>query len=151
MRSLTKSQKRLFIVLGIVVAYFAFDVVKNWDSYSGFYGSKHGKAVAPNQTKLANNIVVKNTPRIISYDKNWNKDPFYTPGKTKKVVHRVRRSTQIYLNLKAISFAGQNSVAMINDRILKVGDAISGYRLTKIEPHRVILSGSGGTRVLTLK
>ena len=44
----TKSQKRLFIVLGIVVAYAAYDFISNKDDYDKMYGGKKEVVVKTN-------------------------------------------------------------------------------------------------------
>lgn len=149
MKQLTKSQKRLFFILALIIAYGVFDVVSNWDSYSGFYSGKHKK-------KTKNQVIDKKslnpTPRVEAseYEKGWKSDPFYVRVKMRTVKKR-SAPRQVYLKLDAISFANENSVAMINNKILKAGDSVSGYRLTKIEPKRVVLQKGGSIRVLRLK
>ncbi len=147
MANLTKSQKRLLILLAIVLAYAVFDVSRNWDTYMGFYKGKKG-TVHKKKNSTTRDASLK--IRKVEYTKDWNQDPFYVAVKTKPRKRVVRRRT-VSFHLKAISFAGDNSIAMINSRIMKVGDVINGYRLVSIQPKRVVLQKGTEKKVLTLK
>ena len=147
MQNLTPGQKRLFILLAIVLAYAVFDFVKNKDQYLGFYTKKENARVekAEQQADSLRTVRVRQV-----YQKAWKSDPFYMklPPKTPKKKPAKRRRT---FRLKAISFSGESAVAMINNRIVSVGDWIGGYKVLKIEPRRVILGRGSEAKVLTLK
>ncbi len=149
MSQMTKSQKRIVVVLLIVLGYAVFDIVKNWETYKGFYTGTSKK-----QSTKKSSVVSKKQPTFDTkkenYTSDWGKDPFYVKSQ-KKQVRRTNYRRTVNLYLKAISFAGGNSVAMINNRILKKGDSIAGYQVVKIEPERVILRKGSRTRVLSLK
>lgn len=154
MSSLTKGQKRLLIVMAVVLAYGIFDVITNKDSYFSYYSTKK-KDPKINQT----NVVNPNTPdvkkssiRNAKYLQTWGEDPFYN----QRFVRRqssgpVIIQSEVQLNLKAISYSGTNSVVMINDRVLMAGDVIEGFKVVKIEPSRVTLSKDGENKILTLR
>jgi hypothetical protein len=152
MSSLTKGQKRLLVVLAIVVAYGIFDVISNKDSYFGYYGgNKKEKKIKPA------NVVDVNIPEIkkvsnrnAKYLRTWGDDPFYNQRFVRRKISHVPVQTKVQLNLKAISY-GENSVVMINDRVLMVGDVIEGYQIKKIEPGRVLLSKGSENKTLILK
>lgn len=152
MSSLTKGQKRLLVVLAIVLAYGIFDVIKNKDSYFGYYrGNKKEKKIKPT------NVVELNVPEIektstlkAKYLHTWGDDPFYNQRFVRRRVVTQQVETEVQLNLKAISY-GENSVVMINDRVLMVGDVIQGYQVKKIEPTRVILSKGSENKILILR
>ncbi|GAB4371665.1 MAG: hypothetical protein Kow0042_14550 [Calditrichia bacterium] len=146
---LNKSQKRLLWILLLVVGYAAFDIIQNFDSYASTYGFKRKKSEQVNPSVEKPVQEMESLTRK-TYNKGWNSDPFYVPVVEKKV-RKVSRPQSVYLELNAISFATENSVAMINNRIVKVGDSIAGYRVSRIEPRRVVLIKGGQTRVLSLK
>ena len=152
MSSLTKGQKRLLVVLAIVLAYGIFDVITNKDSYFSYYS--HGKKDKGNKsTNVADlNIseIKKASNRSAKYLQTWGDDPFYNQRFVHKRVVTRRRQAEVQLNLKAISY-GENSVVMINDRVLMVGDVIAGYQIKKIEPTRVMLSKGSENKVLILR
>jgi hypothetical protein len=52
--------------------------------------------------------------------------------------------------LEGIVWSETEPVAMINGRILRVGGAVEGYIITKIEPQAVELQGERGTIRLTV-
>ncbi len=149
MAQLTKSQKRLLLVLFAVLAYAIYDVSTNWDTYFGYYTGKTKKSVT--QAEKAKAQSRSNTVQIKKiYDKSWKSDPFYVPEE-KKPERRAPVRQKSRFDLKAISSDGENSVAMINDRIVTVGDFINGYKITKIESRRVVLGKGAQSLVLTLK
>lgn len=153
MSSLTKGQKRLLVVLAIVVAYGVFDVINNKDSYLGYYsGGKKGKKIkAANVVDLNVQKIKKVSARNTKYLQTWGDDPFYNQKFVRRKVKPVIVQTEVQLNLKAISYNGANSVVMINDRVLMIGDVIEGYQVRKIEPARVTLSKGNVSKILTLK
>ncbi len=148
MKNLPNSQKGLLVFLVLVLAYAAFDFVKNKDTYLSFYGKntsgKRTVLTAPDSiNRDAQNATVK------KYSKDWAMDPFYTEPPQK--IRAVRRPAQESFHLKAISFAGENSVAMINDKIVSVGEWIGQYKVLKIEADRVILGDGAKSKILSLK
>ncbi len=148
MQSLTPGQKRLFILLAIVLAYAIFDFVKNKDQYLGFYGKKETAEVKAERSAQADSLRTALVRRV--YQKGWGGDPFYVKLPPRKVKKRPVRKARTF-RLKAISFSGESAVAMINNQIVTVGDWIGGYKVLKIEPGRVILGKGSEAKVLTLK
>lgn len=153
MSSLTKGQKRLLVVMALVLAYGVFDVVTNKESYFSYYSSK-----SQNKKAAPANVVNPNSPetqkrsvRNAKYLQNWGDDPFYNQRFVRRVSSPVIVQTAVELNLKAISFSGENSVVMINDRVLMTGDVIEGYQVVKIEPSRVTLNNGSENKILTLR
>jgi len=144
-----KRQKVLLIVLAVVVVFAIGDFVINSDDYSSFYGSDSKTAVeksAKPKTAAARVASARVTPPSA---KSWGRDPFDDPSHKPAPRRIVKKAPRVSLTLKAISYAGQASMAMINDQVLSVGDEIAGYRIVKIEQSRVLLSK--GDENLTLK
>jgi len=144
---ITKSQKRLFILLGIIVLYGIYDIIANYDTYSSFYTSDKPKAAVTAAKKdTVKTAVVQNE---IEYTAGWGKDPFYKVIVQRTAKKKVKRNFAPKLQLYAISYKGAQSAALINDNFLKVGAMVSGFRLQKIEKNRVTLSD--GKKTITLK
>ena len=143
---ITKSQKRLFILLGILICYLIYDVIANWETYSKFYSGEKAKPVQAAVKKDSTKIVSEQ--KEVDYLADWGKDPFYmviTSGPKRNV----KRTYTPKLDLYAISYKGDQSAALINDNFLKVGDMVAGYKLKKIEKNQVTLSD--GKRTIRLK
>ncbi|GAB4333806.1 MAG: hypothetical protein Kow0037_12160 [Calditrichia bacterium] len=148
MGQLTKSQKRLLVVLAVVLAYAVFDITTNWDSYTGVYKGKRNKGKSKSSKIITPKKIIKDSSFV--YNKDWGKDPFYVKVKTSKK-NKTLPKKRVPLKLIAVSSDGNTSVAMINDKILQVGESIAGYTVAKIEPTRVILKKGKDTRILLLK
>jgi len=149
MKNLTKGQKRLLVVLLIVLIFAIYDFVKNKDVYLNFYRKK----VTKSEKKVGDTNRAGKTSQMIkrlNYDKDWKSDPFFVKVKLKPI-KQVPKRKKVSFSLKAISYSETKAVALINDKIVSVGDYISGYRVEKIEPHRVVLKRGSENKVLILK
>lgn len=145
-----KRQKRMLILLGVVLSYAAFELITNSEQYFGYY-FKSETSVEADKTadQAAVQTQVIQPKGITKYDKDWGEDPFFIKSAVKK--QKTAKSTpQIRLTLSAISFGGGKPVAMINNEILGVGEQIEGYRIKSIEQTRVTLVKGTEQRVLTL-
>jgi len=146
---ITKSQKRLLILLGIVLIYAAYDFISNKDTYMGFYGKSKKTVVA--KKKNAQKAVKKENTALAgtSYLEHWSHDPFYKKIKSQKksVAKKLRK---INFHLFAVSIKANESVALINDKMVKEGDMISGYTVTNIGKKKVTLTKGKKTVVLNL-
>ncbi|HFE63209.1 hypothetical protein B1H10_02025 [candidate division KSB1 bacterium 4484_188] len=149
MSQLSKGQKRLLVVLLIIAAYAVFDVAKNWDTYMGFYSGKGKKEILVKKPVKEKLNARKQTNSVRVYEKGWKADPFFVTVQQKKTKRRKRSRTSLIL--KAISYAGDNSVAMINNRIVSVGDVVGGFKVLKINQQNVILGNGVVSKVLSLK
>jgi len=150
--NLNKKQKRLVILLAVLLAYAVFDFVMNKDEYLEYYSKKKitAKAKSKKAGKKAPPALKKKSVRV-EYTQNWGSDPFYEKIAYRKKRRAVRARKQVSLRLKAISYSGKSSVAMINNRVMMKGDVISGYRVVEIQPKSVILANGNERRVLHLK
>jgi hypothetical protein len=153
MSSFTKGQKRLLGVMVLVIGYGIFDVMTNKDSYFSYYGvkTKSEKISHPNVGDQNAPQIKKLSIRNAKYLQTWGQDPFYNQRFVRRRVVPVITRGEIQLNLKAISYNGENSVVMINDRVLMAGDVIEGYQIRKIEPNRVTLVKGGENKILILR
>ncbi len=94
---------------------------------------------AQSQVQTANRPVKR-----ITFE-GWGRDPFtrvrYDFDQTKLVDN---------LKLSGISLRGSNSFALINSKIVKVGDEIEGMKVVAIKEDRVILRYKGREIIVTL-
>jgi len=148
---ITKGQKRMLIALSAVVAFAAYDFISNSDTYLSFYSGKQTAAPKTNIPKTQNVEEAKDSRNMEFYTK-WGTDPF-AEIKKEVVVRRVERPVQTgtTFRLSAISYMGNNSVALINDNVVKIGEQIAGYMVSSIEPKRVILIKDSERLVLNLQ
>jgi len=146
---INKSQKRLFILLGLVLIYFVYDIISDWETYSGFYTGKKTVAEQKEEVKIEKVAPELAVEQNRTYLEKWGRNPFYKKVEVKKEARVTKKKRTIRLHLYAISIKDNNSVALINDRIVKIGDMIAGYTLKKINKKSVVLMD--GAKALTLK
>jgi hypothetical protein len=141
---LSKSQKRLFILLSIVIAYAVFDIITNKDQYLLAYFGPDKKSEQSANTLLKEkpllSVQTKDTVKL-----NWARDPF--TGDQQYRPNQLMRFTgnKINLKLQAITYSGENSLVMISDQILRSGDEIEGFRVGKIYRNKVELIRDGNS------
>lgn len=142
---ITKSQKRLFIILGLVLCYAVIDVFINLDQYKSLYVSSDNTSNQSSnpliKSKPNQNIEVKTNSRIIKL--SWKRDPFKSdkPITYRKKLEKPEKAQELIL--QAITYSVNNSFVIINDRILQVGDKIGLYRVKKIYKDKVKLTKYG--------
>ncbi|MBI2166731.1 MAG: hypothetical protein HYU34_00610 [Candidatus Omnitrophica bacterium] len=71
---------------------------------------------------------------------SWERNPFMPWG--------LQGGASSAVTLNGIAWDPKNPKAVINDRIVGVGDEIAGYRIVEIKPASVVLSGEEGNREL---
>ena len=135
---LTKTQKILFIVLGIVLAYAIFDFITHKDTYESFYSGKKESTTAVVQNEKLQGQKEKDQLQTSLFSQ-WGSDPFLRQAEIKSKKHSRKKRRKPNFKLKAISYRPDGSVALINDRIVKVGDIIFTYKIIKIDVKQVIL------------
>lgn len=59
-------------------------------------------------------------------------------------------SSEDQLELRAIIYDGENSLANINGSIVRAGDVAQGYRVESVDSHKVLLSSDGKRITLML-
>ena len=73
-----KRQKRMLIVLGVVLSYAAFELITNSEQYFGYYmGSSEDNQQQQTVQQAAVVQPVEHKPGVNQYDKDWGDDPFY--------------------------------------------------------------------------
>jgi len=154
--NITQSQKRLLIILGIVLVYFIYDLISNMNTYKNIYlGSEDSSVVADSVDSLGRQANLGENQKQKEYLNKWGESPFYVfSATTKKYIRKNGRRVAVKKNplqLLAISLRKNRSVALINDKIVKVGDIISGYQVERIDKRTVYLSNGKKKIKLVLK
>lgn len=151
----TKSQKRLLIILGIVLLYAVYDLTSNLDTYKKFYSGKTLNRITKAVSDTSRSKVVKNAANERKeYLEKWGEDPFYiltAERKTKKPTYRRVARSKETLALLAISVKAGSTIALINDKIVKQGDIIDGYEVLSITKNSVLLDNGKKKITLVLK
>ena len=139
----TKSQKRLLLLLAIVIIYGIIDFVQNKDDYAQVYLGNNKVKPAQLASNI-NSLLIKKENRLPKIDLSWKRDPFVRIEDLQ--VSKVRTAAhKVSLILNALTFAAENSFVIINNVILKEGEVIEGYRVEKISQNRVKLTKNGNS------
>lgn len=154
--TITKSQKRLFVVLAIVASYAAYDLVT---------AEPRNKKTAPENVSETNGNQAQETISAVSNAatvsvsfplSGWRRDPFrkekesFSGLSLHKVVESFLTKAPAPMYLTAISQNGARSYALINDQILSVGEKINGYKIVEIGAAKVVLRKNEHSFTLTL-
>ncbi len=73
--------------------------------------------------------------------REWGRDPFLPQGA------EVSTSGNANLTLSGIVWDDRTPLAMVNEKVLKVGDVIEGYRIIEIRPSSIVLWSPAGKTV----
>lgn len=148
---ISKSQKRLFVVLGIVAAYAVYDLTTSKKAAEPASPPTEARptpvaeaAVVPVETPVR--------PRALAASfATWKRDPFRGQISTgsrvnlENVVESLLIPKMANFNLSAISKKGDAAFALINDQVVGVGDQINGFRVIEIRHDKVILQKNNFT------
>ncbi|MGD9898153.1 MAG: hypothetical protein AB7T22_03400 [Calditrichaceae bacterium] len=147
---ITKEQKRLLIVLSAVVLFAVIDFTINSEQYLGYYLDDGPAPVSVNPVDDSKEKAIPKYIPVLNYKKGWGKDPFFDVSVKKIKKRSASKKVEPILHLQAISYSGENSVVMINNMAVRVGENIEGYRVLKIEPQKVTLTKDGDIKTITL-
>lgn len=129
--------KQLKIVLGVVILIFAVMVL------TAILKPRHKKVAAPAKTAAQEEVVQKaEAPkqRKTSSFKDWGRDPF-TMGTS-----AVELSGDLVLS--GIIWDAKKPYCIINEKLVKAGDKISGYKILEINKDSVTVESGDGIRIL---
>lgn len=153
---LSKTQIRLFIVLGILLAYAVYDLATARPKPAA---KEKPKKTVPANSSAAEQIAaaaapVKSAPAMTFA--SWKRDPFKKRIEINsrvsigKMVESLVIPKMTNFNLSAISKNGKKSYAIINDQIVGVGELVNGFRVVEIQTGSVILKKNDFTFTLQL-
>ena len=154
--AITKSQKRLFILLAVVASYAVYDLLTS-EPKNRKSGTDKAVQSATQNTQDPSSAVSK--ARSIPVDfpaTGWKRDPFrrdkenISRDNLNKVIESLMSQRPGILHLTAISKNGNQSYALINVQILSVGEIINGYRVVDIRAANVVLKKNDHSFTLVL-
>jgi hypothetical protein len=148
---INKSQKRMLIILAAVLAFAVYTFISDKDRYLSYYTGKKPPVQKATVSPTQNTAEARQNTDHHIYT-TWGRDPFaqiIREAGVKKSRQPVAESN--IFRLSAISYMGNNSVALINDNVVKIGEQLAGYTVSSIEPRRVILSKNSEKIVLNLQ
>jgi len=130
--------KQLKIVLGVVILIFAVMVL------TAVFKPRHKKVAAPAKTAAQPEAVQQKAEAVkerrVSSFKDWGRDPF-TVGTS-----AVELSGDLVLS--GIIWDAKKPYCIINEKVVKVGDEISGYKVVEIKKDSVSVHAGDQIRVL---
>lgn len=162
---MTKIQKRLFIILAVILAYAVYDLSTAAPAKSKSTSKKtsnsqneenNGKTVQAASAVMVAGVMpaVKKTEMIPD---SWCRDPFQgyvslsSSVDMKNVLQKMIDPKIDNFQLTAVSVNGDKSFAIINDKILGVGDEISGFRVIEIQKSSVMLRKNNFTFTIKIE
>jgi hypothetical protein len=144
--------KRLFAFFVIFITLFSFSLSSDFNVKEEL--RKEQRTSSSDYTKgfdLDN--LIKSLDLILnpSPDQNldWGKDPFRPAIKIKEEEEK-SESEEIKPKLKGVVIQKNDRYAIIDDKIVREGEEISGMKVTKIERGKVILKSERKTQILVL-
>lgn len=132
------------LVLSLIWAYFNFTGRK-----ARRPADNRPRPAAVQTAVVPQEVLVLSPEAATEYEaKTWGKDPFYhaRPAAPKRAV-----PDKVRLHLLGILYREVNSQALINGRVVGVGDTLSGYRVDRIERDHVKISDGGKTVILRVE
>lgn len=154
---MTKSQKRLFLILAIVVSYAVYDLLTAQPKTK--IASKQNSSQT-DESKLGDSgsstAVVQSVVPVSFPVSEWRRDPFRKkvvnpdPFNLSQVMGTILVPKLGNLRLTAISRNGNKSYALINDQIVSIGESMNGYKVVDIQSNQVILKKNDFSFTLTL-
>jgi hypothetical protein len=148
-------KKRKILVFAVFIAALVW-------GYFSLTDRMHKKAPSPKQTRTAavtaNPVEKESAPQPLTDDVCreyeellWGKDPFYHnhegPGRTATAAMTEKQE----LHLLGILYREVNAQALINNRVVSIGDNIGQYRITAISRDHVTLEDGRQTIVLRVE
>jgi hypothetical protein len=144
--------KRLFAFFVIFITLFSFSLSSDFNVKEEL--RKEQRTSSSDYTKgLDLDNLIKSLDLILnpSPDQNldWGKDPFRPAIKITKEEEK-SESEEIKPKLKGVVIQKNDRYAIIDDKIVREGEEISGMKVTKIERAKVILKSERKTQILLL-
>ncbi|MCB0832997.1 MAG: hypothetical protein KDC45_06010 [Bacteroidetes bacterium] len=153
-QSVSKTQKILFVILGMAALYAGYDL-------------STGRKPVPAEKKKTADVIsdVKNSlptaaakPTIgaIPVYPQWKRDPFAGKFESSlrlnvgKMIETMLMPKMANFDLTAISRSGKQSFAVINDEIVGIGESVNGFRVIEILNNAVVLKKNDYSFTITL-
>ena len=152
---MTNPLKSKAVVIGLVIVAAGIVTVRfgKWPSGRPILQARARPPVAPlveENYQVRPRVNLGAGKELLSSSEGLQRDPFAWPYSTNSGPGAVAASTTESLALQAISIEGDRAVAVLNRRVLEVGESVGPYRIEKILPSEVWVRGPGGQLILRL-
>ncbi len=150
-KPVTKSQKRLLIILSLVVAYAGYDLATAKKKIPESRTPAEANPAVVAEASITPLEAPAQPRRWVAAFSTWKRDPFRGQISTgsrvnlERVVESLLIPKMANFNLTAISKKGNASFALINDQVVGVGDEINGFRVIEIRRDKVIMQKNNFT------
>ncbi len=149
---LNTKERRLLIVLLVILVYGVLDFAMNYDDYQAALSGDEPYDIADfwDSTGTANAVVDSLPKTHWQLSREWTVDPFRLSSRKESVVQPVMATPVTTGNsnptivIQAISISGPHRLALINGQVVKEGDWLGGYRVKTITENGVTLVNKTG-------
>ncbi|MCX7770298.1 MAG: hypothetical protein N2202_04355 [Proteobacteria bacterium] len=126
----------IFVLVATIFIYFLNFYLKKNIKNTNLYGKVVSK------TNNINSQFVK-----IERDRaNWKRNPFsHKNNERTGIIQTTVLEEEININVEAI-VTGHKNYAIVNGKIIRVGDKIGGYKVESIQKHKIIFSKNGNKK-----
>ncbi len=116
-------------------------------AFAWFIAAGAGLASAAEEARRVNSLSDLNRAALSEpVQSRWGRDPFDL-----EPIGLLGGASGGDLVLSGVVYRPGAAVAILNERLVRVGDAVEGWSVTAILPDRVVLRGPGGVRELFIK
>jgi len=154
----SKKEKRYFLIIALAVIiainFFITRWLKNVKSQQLVITAVVPKAVVDMQLpdkKIIPAKTEKMTPQAAEKKKPLTRDPFLDSKKTQLLTSVIQKRPVLNLKISGIMLDQNIPTAIINSKVVKIGDIISGKTIVDIEKETVILMEDGDLYILELR
>jgi len=141
-----RRQKVIYLLFGLAVIYGFYNLFTD-------FGRKNQVSVPSAQEQSAH--IIAQTVNTIDVEKylslEWGRDPFYRPKAAGAVAVAVQNQPEVWI-LSGILYDQKTPTAIINRKIVGIGDKIDGARIVSITRSEVVIRPDNSSlRTLIIK
>ena len=151
----SKNEKITLIVIIIILILFGNHVFNKWINSLKRNNNIIVSITPPIQPKLPDPIVIKKTDSEQKIEPQIKaekiRDPFLSSKNPKKTKITIGKKTRVKLKLSGILWDNKIPSAIINSKVVEIGDLIAGKTVVDIERDKVIIMENGEIFVMELR
>jgi len=153
---LNKKEQRMLLVVLVLLVYGIIDLSLNFDRYRAAFAGNNSTFTDWGDSLMTNPNGAVAASREWNVVRAWRVDPFYF--RTVKAPHFMPVASSAehlavvtpfvpVLTVQAISYSTENSTAIVNGKIVREGDRLNAFVVTRITENAVILKDETGNLV----
>ena len=153
---LNKKEQRMLIVVLVLLVYGIIDLSLNFDRYRAAFEGENTTVTDWGDSLMTNSNGAVAASRELNVVRAWRVDPFYArTAKAPIITPIVSAAENLPMNtpslpvltVQAISYSPTNSTAIVNGKIVREGDLLNTFVVTRITENAVILKDATGNLV----